>query len=226
MKLSVVENGLVDKNVFDKSNVAWFKLAEFVGRKEKERALGVYRLLSHSLPDSAFAAQLEGDLFMAFNDEKALEAYSRSAKLYEKNGRSAHAALIYEQMIMIKPENKDYFIQAIKLYELLKNQAKVARCASQLVRLLIKHSSFSVMQDFIASLACSLEVYVSVQESAAFGLIELFPQDKPLIQKILCDILDIYKKNNHFSQELTLFFAKLSLLDSQWYDYASCYIIT
>ena len=40
-------------------SVAWFKLAEFVTRKEKERAFGVYRLLSHSIADRAFAAQLE-----------------------------------------------------------------------------------------------------------------------------------------------------------------------
>ena len=68
-----------------KFNVAWFKLAEFVGRKEKERALGVYRLLSHSLPDDAFAAQLRGRFLMAFYDEKAVDAYVKAARLYEKN---------------------------------------------------------------------------------------------------------------------------------------------
>jgi hypothetical protein len=31
----------------DKHTIAWFKIAECVSRGEKERALGVYRLLSH-----------------------------------------------------------------------------------------------------------------------------------------------------------------------------------
>ena len=47
-----------------------------------------------------------------------------------------HAALLYEQMLMIKPENKDFLVQALKLYELIKNDVKIARCASQLARLL------------------------------------------------------------------------------------------
>jgi predicted negative regulator of RcsB-dependent stress response len=95
MKIAVAEKVLLDKNPVDKFNVAWFKLAEFVGRKEKERALSVYRLLSHSLPDDAFAAQLEGDLFLAFcDDERAVDAYQKAARLYEKNGQYDHAALL------------------------------------------------------------------------------------------------------------------------------------
>ena len=40
--------------------------SQCVARKEKERALGVYRLLSHSFDDLAFARQLEGDIFSFF----------------------------------------------------------------------------------------------------------------------------------------------------------------
>ncbi len=53
-----------------KYTIAWFKLAECVSRGEKERALGVYRLLSHSLDDSALVCQLEGDIFLSFNDKQ------------------------------------------------------------------------------------------------------------------------------------------------------------
>ncbi len=76
----------------EKCNVAWFKLAEFVGRKEKERALAVYRLLAYSLSNDAFTAQLEGDLLLAFEDAKAFELYDRAARLYERNGQHEHAA--------------------------------------------------------------------------------------------------------------------------------------
>jgi tetratricopeptide (TPR) repeat protein len=155
MKIEAAEKVLLNKNLVDKSpvekgpgnkspgdkgpvekfNVAWFKLAEFVGRKEKERALSVYRLLSHSLPDDAFAAQLEGDLLMAFLDEKAVDAYQKAARLYEKNGQCDHAAFLYEQMLVLKPENKEFLVQALRLYELIDNDVKIARCATQLTRL-------------------------------------------------------------------------------------------
>jgi tetratricopeptide (TPR) repeat protein len=150
MKIEAAEKVLLNKNLVDKSpvekgpgkkspgdkglmdtvNVAWFKLAEFVSRKEKERALGVYRLLAHSLPDDAFAAQLEGDLLMAFYDEKAIDAYKKAARLYEKKGQLDHAALLYEQMLVLKPENKEFLVQALRLYELIPNNIKIARCAT------------------------------------------------------------------------------------------------
>src|SRR3990172_10433854 len=71
----------------EKYNIAWFKLAEFVARGEKERALGIYRLLIHSFDDKAFSYQLEGDLLSAFNDESARDKYLSAAQLYHKEGR-------------------------------------------------------------------------------------------------------------------------------------------
>ena len=71
----------------DKYNVAWFKLAEFVARGEKERAMGLYRLLVHSFDDSAFAHQLEGDLLLSFDDTQAVEKYLEAAYLYETQDR-------------------------------------------------------------------------------------------------------------------------------------------
>ena len=138
MKLSGAEKVSLDQFPLEKYNVAWFKLAEFVGRKEKERAISVYKLLAHSLPNEAFAAQLEGDLFLAFHDEKALELYQKAAILYEKSGQIAHAALMYEKMLTMQPDNKEYITQALKLYEVIQNDVKIAYCASQLARLLVK----------------------------------------------------------------------------------------
>ena len=88
----------------DKYNVAWFKLAEFVGRGEKERALGLYRLLVHSFNDQALALQLEGDILLSFNDMNALEKYGSAALLYQERGRFIEAVAIYEHMIMLKPD--------------------------------------------------------------------------------------------------------------------------
>ena len=51
-----------------KTSLAWFKLAEFVTRGEKERALSIFRLLAHSIRHDALVVQLEGDILLAFDD--------------------------------------------------------------------------------------------------------------------------------------------------------------
>jgi hypothetical protein len=79
----------------EQTSIAWFKLAEFVGRKEKERALYLFRLLMHSLNDQALIAQLEGDLLAAFGDEKAIESYERAVRGYIATQRISHARMLY-----------------------------------------------------------------------------------------------------------------------------------
>lgn len=104
----------------EKFTIAWFKLAEFVTRKEKERALGIYRLLIHSLPDQAFAAQVEGDLFLAFQDEKAIESYLKAAKMYQEFGNVLQASILYEKLIRLflktQPIQKIIFKKVITEY--------------------------------------------------------------------------------------------------------------
>lgn len=109
----------------EKYNIAWFKLSECVSRGEKERALGVYRLLSHSIDDSAFAAQLEGDLLLAFKDKKAAEKYLESAKLYQKGQRFVESAAVYEHLIQLEPDKEDHVVNLIILYQILNFSEKV-----------------------------------------------------------------------------------------------------
>ncbi len=220
MKIAVAEKVPLDKNLVDKVNVAWFKLAEFVGRKEKERALGVYRLLSHSLPDDAFAAQLEGDLLMAFYDEKAVDAYQRAARLYEKNGQFDHAALLYEQMLMLKPENREFLVQALRLYELIKNDVKIARCASQLARLLIKQGTLDALNDLMTALSCSNGYRLYVEEWCIVGLIEFQPEQHDLIRDYLTHTVHAFEHDSAYQNRLTLFFAKLAAVSDYWYQAA------
>jgi len=86
----------------DKYSVAWFKLAECVARGEQERAFGVYRLLSHSFEDKAFAHQLAGDLYLAFdNPELAIDKYEQAAQLYKKDGRLSEATAVYDHLATI-----------------------------------------------------------------------------------------------------------------------------
>jgi hypothetical protein len=86
----------------DKYNIAWFKLADFVIRGERERALGVYRLLKHSMQDDAFVLQLEGDILLSFNDTLASEKYRLAAQLYKQSNRLVQALSTYEQLLAIK----------------------------------------------------------------------------------------------------------------------------
>ena len=103
----------------DKYSVAWFKLAEFVGRGEKERALGLYRLLVHSFDDRAFAYQLEGDLLLSFRDAEAHDRYIQAARLYQEDGDMLKAAAIYEHLLFLEPGSMLYKKQLVSLYTAL-----------------------------------------------------------------------------------------------------------
>ena len=101
----------------EKLSIAWFKLADCVARGEKERALGVYRLLSHSIKDDAVQAQLQADLFISFNDkESAIKNYIRAADLYEKSGKLFHAVGLYEQLLLLSPQNESFTNTLDRLY--------------------------------------------------------------------------------------------------------------
>ena len=87
------------ETVQNKRSLAWFKLTEFVVRGEKERALGIYRLLALSIDNKAFAQQLEGDLLLAFDDPVAEEKYLAAAQLYLDEQQPSIAIAIYEHLI-------------------------------------------------------------------------------------------------------------------------------
>lgn len=112
----------------EKYNVAWFKLSECVARGEKERALGVYKLLAHSINDSAFASQLKGDLLLSFDDkEEAIKKYIEAVRLYKKQQRFLEAAAVCEHLIVLQPNIEDYFVTIIVLYDALSFKDKMRR---------------------------------------------------------------------------------------------------
>ena len=111
----------------DKYNVAWFKLAECVARGERERALGVYRLLAHSFDDPAFASQLEGDILVAFADPlAAVEKYKESVALYKNSGRILEAAAVAEHILVLVSEKQESIELLIELYRALGNEYKMS----------------------------------------------------------------------------------------------------
>lgn len=111
----------------DKYNVAWFTLAECIARGERVRALGVYRLLSHSINNTALAKQLEGDILLAFQDKgAALVKYEEAAALYQKDGKYLEAVAIYEHMRDIDSSKFEYLGKIVELYTILRIESKVA----------------------------------------------------------------------------------------------------
>ena len=123
----------------DKYNVAWFKLAEFVARGEKERALGLYRLLAHSFDDEALAHQLEGDLLLAFNDDGAVKCYVDAAKYYQKAHRFVQAAAVYEHILSLQPRTEMHILTIIDLYKSIGIEDRIAYWYQELVFTVLGH---------------------------------------------------------------------------------------
>lgn len=118
------DNSNVNINILETVNsktscVAWFKLAELITRKEKEKALNLYRLLSHSFEDKAYALQVEGDILWSLEDEVALDKYKQAAYLYKKERNLVAASAIYEHLLTLQPNNYDFLSTLIILYILL-----------------------------------------------------------------------------------------------------------
>ena len=108
----------------DNQNVAWFKLADCIGRGEKERALSLQRLLMHSFDDVPFAKKLEAEILAFFEDDNACDKYSAAADLYYSVGKIFEAAIIYEKLIATVPDNKQYCQKASDLFMELGDQEK------------------------------------------------------------------------------------------------------
>ncbi len=118
----------------DKHTIAWFKLAECVARGERERALGVYRLLAHSIGNPAFESQLEGDLYLSFNDvETAVAKYQEAVKRYQQTGCFLEAAAVLEHLATLQPHMYTYHQQLIELYHQLRLPRKVQEHITRLL---------------------------------------------------------------------------------------------
>jgi len=144
-----------------KYTIAWFKLAECVSRGEKERALGVYRLLSHSLDDSALVCQLEGDIFLSFNDkQQAATHYYQAAQLYKKDNRILESAAVYEHLLTIEPEDKEYRVVVINLYNQLNIQSKVKEHVTILVDYLSQNKQFDDIERIMKKVDSSVRTVI------------------------------------------------------------------
>jgi len=145
----------------DKYTIAWFKIAECVSRGEKERALGVYRLLSHSFNDDALASQLEADIYLSCKEkERAIGLYRRSFELYKKSKRLMEAAATAEHLVTLVPHDILVRQELIVLYHTLQLSSKAHTHIACLVEQYTHDSREKLLQEFLAMLqAIDEELY-------------------------------------------------------------------
>lgn len=205
----------------DKYTVAWFKLAEFVARKEKERALGIYRLLTHSLHDQAAAYQLEGDLFFAFADAKAFDSYTKAAELYEQQGKYIQAVAIYEHFITVNPLEIAYAQKLFSLACLMdlenkKQRALALWAQAQAHRIMEYNECSSSFEETIGDL--ELHHKIQLYEYRALALVEKnYKGSNTYIEHVLKYI----KQSLVFTNDS--FIARLDALNAQMAQYAREY---
>ena len=105
-------------------SLAWFKLADLIARGEREKALSVFRLLAHSLPDRAYALQLEGDILWYLDDTNATEKYKQAAFLYQQEKRWIEAIAVYEHLLFQHSDSVHIISELIIFYAIIDWQDK------------------------------------------------------------------------------------------------------
>lgn len=104
------------KQLENQKSISWFKLAEFVERGEKERALGIYKLLALSIHDTAFTYQLEGDILLAFDDQQAITKYLQAAQHYIQQNNILSAIGVLNHVVILAPNQTIAWDLLTKLY--------------------------------------------------------------------------------------------------------------
>jgi tetratricopeptide (TPR) repeat protein len=209
----------------DKYNVAWFKLAECIARGEKERALGVYRLLSHSIDNQAFSRQLEGDILLSCNDKIAAYArYASAAKLYQDSGNIREAAAVCEHMVTLEPRDVTCMLMLIELYAALSMKAKVFSCAQRLLHFDLGADDLIKVAQVIGELDAVLDVFQAEQVFQQLIRI-LARRGWPLHEaaSYLNKTVDLLMQSSS-AQALQQFIFELQDVDVAWSNYVREYL--
>ncbi len=200
-------------------NIAWFKLAEFVTRGEKERALQVYKLLMHSVDDKAFALQLEAEILLAFDDQAAIYRYDQAADMYKKQKNYKKAIAVYER-IAIYQENLHVLQALIDAYAdahdysgLINSFVRFAHCAVQTDNIMILLNKL-----YVYAAMTSLSVQAELYGHTFFALLK-HDRSNSSLQHYLQQALELYVQGDKPAL-LDKFMIKLKVLDEVFYHHA------
>jgi len=200
-------------------NIAWFKLADFVSRGEKERALSVFKLLVYSITDQAFAYQLEGDILLAFDDDTALDRYHSAANMYKRSGNYQKAIAVYEHIALFKNDLK--ILEALlDVYDLLQDQVGIINSFARFAILAVQMKNFGLLINrlHVYLMTRNNELKAELYGYTFFALLFHDVQNSQ-IEMYLFQALDLYVKCDN-SLLLTRFMSKLKVSHDDFYQQA------
>lgn len=204
-------------------NVAWFKLADFVARGEKERALSVHKLLMHSVTDEAIPYQLEGDILLAFDDEGALDRYHIAANLYKKVGKVKQAASVYEHVCVFKEDEK--ILEALfDVYLVQKDYDGILNTFSRLAKICLQQSNVACITNLFHRHVIESDVSLRAQLSVRFvRALMLYDKNNSQISVYLHQAVDLLNECGK-EEELFQFLSLIEELDKELYAKAQQYV--
>lgn len=202
----------------EKQSIAWFKLAECIGRGEKERALSLLRLLTYSLDNNPpFIKQLEGDILSFFEDDQAFTEYVRAAHMYQQEGNTIEASAVYEKLIALE-QKIEFLEKIIDLYTQLKDSKKIIYYQKKLCLKLLKKGAVAKAVEVLQK--CDKELdgseRIDTYKSLIFAAItHKYTEQKTItsyLQKTLDDLLRFGTE-----KELQNFLSDLKALNGMWH---------
>ncbi len=203
----------------NKQSIAWFKLAECIGRGEKERALSLLRLLTYSLDDNQpFIKQLEGDILSFFEDGQAVTEYIRAAHMYQEEGNTVEASTVYEKLIAIE-QKVEFLEKIIDLYAQLKDSKKVVYYQRQLCLEWLKKGSVAKALEVLKQ--CDQELdggeKIDIYKKVIFAaIIHKYTQQEMVTDYLHKTLNGLLRFGSQ--KELQTFLSDLKALNSMWHE--------
>lgn len=207
------------------SNVAWFKLAEFIRRGEKERALSLYRLLTHSLADKSFLKKLEADIWFVFDVQQAQILYENAANLYKQEGNIIQALMIFEQLALQFPKNFQYQQTIIEFCKALQLSEKLLLWQRQHYILLLEQGSVEKAKNIFMSLEPQLtdaQIFLFHRLFVIAALTHQYTEQKTIQQSLYKAIDGLLRTGAQ--QETQQFLSAVQGLNSLWHKDAIVYL--
>lgn len=209
-------------------NIAWFKLADFVARGEKERALSIYRLLMHSVAEGALTYQLEGDILLAFDDDAALDRYHVAANLYKKSGKFQEAISVYLHAALFKEDEK--ILEALlDTYVLIKHKQGILETFSKVAKLYLQQQKIETLLNLIHRSLVQLDKSMQPILYGRFVRSMMLYDEKNInITDHMYQALDLFSESlsahGAQAQDLQKFLADIKALNIQEYQKAETYL--
>ena len=209
-------------------NIAWFTLADYVARGEKERALSMHRLLMHSVQDVAIAQQLEGDILLAFGDDTAFDKYYTAAILYKQSGKYQQAISVCLQVCALKEDERILQI-LLDIYALLHNKSATLETFSRLAKVYISQNNTELLQKtFQDHFLQSCTLTQALLTARLVRALLLYDERNTNITTYMQKTLDLFRVSLQSSQlqhtDLQKFLSEVKVLNFDEYKKAEIYL--